>query len=338
MKNIDREKREYDYCLKRFSKYGFDIRESLAEEWFSQKEEDQAHKDAEKYISEGGIFVPCVNCGNMFYVTSKEIQKVRDRKAKRPELCENCNEQDNLARVSHQESPYKNRIVDNLDRYQLKLIGTGQYRWEAGIKKARCYYYSYEIPNDSVYDCCNEDLVKWVTTKASEGLKQAKEKYNSTVGFRRKWACCDLAIYIWILEGPNSVGFINCVREYLDLPLINKDNLNSELEKENKTTIFKSQKCHSDSVQTRPVRPNSEISKTVTQSNRPQNLKEYFESKGLNVVDKRSSGGCFWVLGNEETIQKYTDEASRLFEVSGCFCDGGKATNYKRSWYTKDNK
>ena len=95
MKNRDREKREYDYCLKRFSKYGFDIRESLAEEWFSQKEEDQAQKDAEKYISEGGIFVPCVNCGNMFYVTSKEIQKVRDRKAKRPELCENCNEQAN---------------------------------------------------------------------------------------------------------------------------------------------------------------------------------------------------------------------------------------------------
>lgn len=335
MKITDREKREYDRCLKRFSKYGFDIRESLAEEWFSQKAEEQAHKDAEKHISKGGIFVSCVHCGNTFYVTSEEIQKVRDKKAKRPELCENCNEQANLAQVAHQESPYKNRIVDNLEQYRLNLIGTGQYRWENGIKKARRFYYSYEIPDESVYDCCNEELVEWVTAKANEGLRQAEEKYNSAEGFRRQWACWDLAIYIWILEGPDSIRFINCVREYLGLPLVTKDRPNPELGKESKTNSIESNN-HPD--KTRPITLISEMPKNVITSKQPQNITEYFKSKGLTVIDKRSSGGCFWVLGNEETIQIYTDEACRLFGVSGCFCAGGKATNYKRSWYTKDNK
>lgn len=71
--------------------------------------------------------------------------------------------------------------------------------------------------------------------------------------------------------------------------------------------------------------------------NKYKNAKEYFVSMGCKVVDKRSSGGCLWVIGKESEINKYVIEAEKLFGISGSFCGGGRATSYKPGWFTKDN-
>lgn len=71
--------------------------------------------------------------------------------------------------------------------------------------------------------------------------------------------------------------------------------------------------------------------------NRCKNAKEFFVSMGCKVVDKRSSGGCLWVIGTESEINKYVIEAEKLFGISGSFCGGGRATSYKPGWFTKDN-
>ena len=321
------EQRHYDRWYRWFSKYGFDIREAFTEEWFHITEEARAQQTAEKIISSGGIFLSCINCGSKFYVTSEEIQKIRATTAKRPELCKKCAVKADLARIAHQGAPYKNRIVDNLGVEQLDLIGTGERRWEKGIREANRY--SYELPDSTKYDHKNEALVKWVHDKALEGLRKAEEEYRVAEGYRKELARGSIAPFIWILEVPFSITFENCIREYIGLPLIppkKPENCNPHNNMSSNTTAAT---VNSD------VLPKTNIA-TVTP--KAQTLKDYFLANGLNVIDKRPSGGCLWVIGNEASIQRYTDEASKAFEISGCFCDGGKATNYKRSWYTKSTK
>ena len=73
-----------------------------------------------------------------------------------------------------------------------------------------------------------------------------------------------------------------------------------------------------------------------TQTAIPANAKAYFESCGLETVDKRANGGCLWVIGDEDEISEYVDFACRKYKLEGQhWPGGGKATGYRDAWFTK---
>ena len=63
-------------------------------------------------------------------------------------------------------------------------------------------------------------------------------------------------------------------------------------------------------------------------------LKEYFEDKGLEVVDLRKSGGCLWVVGDAKSIGKYVKEAGKLYGAFGSYAKGSKIGK-RVGWWTK---
>lgn len=65
-----------------------------------------------------------------------------------------------------------------------------------------------------------------------------------------------------------------------------------------------------------------------------KSMKEYFESKGFEVVDSRSNGGCLWVIGDRKRLEPYVDEAQRIFGASGGY-GAGKGSSYRSAWWTK---
>lgn len=66
-------------------------------------------------------------------------------------------------------------------------------------------------------------------------------------------------------------------------------------------------------------------------------LKGYFQSKGLEVIDKRDNGGCLWVVGDEKKLKPYVDEVKKLYGAYGNF-GAGRATKQRRGWFTKCKK
>lgn len=71
--------------------------------------------------------------------------------------------------------------------------------------------------------------------------------------------------------------------------------------------------------------------------NRDSNMKSFFESKGLEVIDKRGNGGCLWVVGSQKEIGVIVDEAKRKFGATGYF-GVGRATKQRIGWYTKSTR
>lgn len=69
-----------------------------------------------------------------------------------------------------------------------------------------------------------------------------------------------------------------------------------------------------------------------------ETLQEFFEKKGLVVVDRRDRrGGCLWVVGSESEIGNIIKEARSKFNITGGFA-AGSATGGKMGWYTKSLK
>lgn len=61
----------------------------------------------------------------------------------------------------------------------------------------------------------------------------------------------------------------------------------------------------------------------------------FFDIRGLETVDMRSKGGAFWVVGEPAEIKDVVEEASKLYNLTGAYSNGGKATNYRSGWFTK---
>lgn len=80
----------------------------------------------------------------------------------------------------------------------------------------------------------------------------------------------------------------------------------------------------------------SRINKTPT-TLAANSLVGYFKENGLEVIDKRGSGGCLWAIGDEKELKLYTDEAKSKFGAYGNF-GAGKATSQRRGWFTKCKK
>lgn len=66
-------------------------------------------------------------------------------------------------------------------------------------------------------------------------------------------------------------------------------------------------------------------------------LKEYFQSKELEVIDNRDCGGCLWVVGDEKKLEPYVEEVKKVFGAYGNF-GAGRATKQRRGWFTKCKK
>ena len=73
------------------------------------------------------------------------------------------------------------------------------------------------------------------------------------------------------------------------------------------------------------------------ESSAAKNVKEFFKSKGFDVIDCRGSKGCLWVIGEKHRLEPFVLEAKTLFGVTGAY-GSGKATSHKPGWWTKDNE
>lgn len=70
---------------------------------------------------------------------------------------------------------------------------------------------------------------------------------------------------------------------------------------------------------------------------RPATLKEFFISRGCEVVDSREKNGCLWVIGTKKQLEPHVIEAKRLYQINGDY-GAGMATSGKSGWWTKSNK
>lgn len=77
--------------------------------------------------------------------------------------------------------------------------------------------------------------------------------------------------------------------------------------------------------------------KKSKESSSAKNVKEFFRSKGFDVIDCRGDKGCLWVIGEKHSLEPFVLEAKKLFGVTGAY-GSGKATSQKPGWWTKDNK
>jgi hypothetical protein len=66
-------------------------------------------------------------------------------------------------------------------------------------------------------------------------------------------------------------------------------------------------------------------------------VRSYFESCGLKVIDKRGEGGRLWVLGTQYEISSYVNEAIRKFGIMGQYTSS-KDSGFKPGWCTKSKK
>ena len=66
-------------------------------------------------------------------------------------------------------------------------------------------------------------------------------------------------------------------------------------------------------------------------------VKDFFEKKGLEVIDARKTTGFLWVLGTQENIDPIIKEAVSLYHITGSY-GSGKTSKFKPGWYTKTKK
>lgn len=66
-------------------------------------------------------------------------------------------------------------------------------------------------------------------------------------------------------------------------------------------------------------------------------VKQFFEEKGIEVIDKRAEGGRLWVIGDKEVIRDIVNEAIAKFNISGKYMSS-KESNYRNAWCTKTDK
>lgn len=82
---------------------------------------------------------------------------------------------------------------------------------------------------------------------------------------------------------------------------------------------------------------NNDDKKAKTSAAPSLSVKEFFESKNLEVIDARKTTGFLWVLGTKESIDPIVKEAVTLYKITGSY-SSGKTTKFKPGWYTKTKK
>ena len=69
-----------------------------------------------------------------------------------------------------------------------------------------------------------------------------------------------------------------------------------------------------------------------------KSLKEYLLDKGLEVVDKRTSGGALWIVGDKAALTPIVKEIGTVYGAYGSFSAGGRATKQRPGWFTQCKK
>lgn len=85
------------------------------------------------------------------------------------------------------------------------------------------------------------------------------------------------------------------------------------------------------------IAANNNDMKTKTSAAPSLSVKEFFESKNLEVIDARKTTGFLWVLGTQESIDHIVKEAVSLYKITGSY-SSSKTTKFKPGWYTKTKK
>lgn len=67
----------------------------------------------------------------------------------------------------------------------------------------------------------------------------------------------------------------------------------------------------------------------------PVPMADFFERRGFQTVDMRAKGGAFWVIGEEAELKDVVKEASKLYNLTGAYSNGGRATSFRSGWFTK---
>ena len=66
-------------------------------------------------------------------------------------------------------------------------------------------------------------------------------------------------------------------------------------------------------------------------------LSESFSNNGFEVIGKRPSGGCLWVVGSKAKLETYLTTAKSLFHMGDNGFSSGRATSNRTGWYTNSN-
>lgn len=92
-------------------------------------------------------------------------------------------------------------------------------------------------------------------------------------------------------------------------------------------------------VQTAPIASvcRGNDSDLSSKSNKPGSVVEYFEGKGIKVVDNRLSSGALWVIGSKDQLDPFVEEVCEMFGITGQY-GVGKASGYLQAWWTKDRR
>ena len=64
-------------------------------------------------------------------------------------------------------------------------------------------------------------------------------------------------------------------------------------------------------------------------------LAMFFEMRGFETIDMRPKGGALWVVGETYELKDAVAEATKLYNLTGTYSNGGKATNFRNGWFTK---
>jgi len=66
-------------------------------------------------------------------------------------------------------------------------------------------------------------------------------------------------------------------------------------------------------------------------------VRKFFEDRGISVIDERPEGGRLWAIGEKESIRGVVNEAVARFNISGKYMSG-KESSRKNGWCTKTGK
>ncbi len=86
----------------------------------------------------------------------------------------------------------------------------------------------------------------------------------------------------------------------------------------------------------REKRSSKEIKDTIN-TGIYKGLEEFFEDKGLKVVDDRNKSGHLWVIGSKKEISPIINEAMEIYGITGIY-GSGKISGFKEGWFTKSKK
>ena len=130
--------------------------------------------------------------------------------------------------------------------------------------------------------------------------------------------------------------YITCMRALDELYVYDKPLIIAEVKSKD---IQDSHKDVIENVSIQNVRRKREKRKSKEKSigGNKITLKEYFEEKGLQVIDNRKQAGHLWVIGSKTEIDSIINEAVEKYGVTGSY-GSGKASGYKAGWFTKSKK